>query len=401
MTEQKRLEIHLRQFQKMEAVGQLAAGVAHDFNNILQVIQGFTEVLLFTNQIDASQQEPLQRITDATERAARLVRQLMTFSRKAYFKKEPVDLQNTLATISGMLPRLLPETIDVSITVAPELPLIHADVGMMDQALVNLALNARDAMPAGGSLTIRAYEVGPRDHRGPKTDGTTPERLVCLSVADTGCGMSPEVQARIFEPFFTTKPVGKGTGLGLASVYGIAEEHGGWVEVQSQPGVGSEFRLYLPACTEVGKTDATAVSPHSDHAGHETILVVEDEQSLREYLVTILNARGYRTFEAASGPEALQIWAKHRGEIQLLLTDMIMPGGLTGRQLAERLLLEDPSLKVIFSSGYSPGATGQDLAVMEENNFIAKPYTTAKLLTMLREMLEGVKPCIGGSRQIG
>jgi signal transduction histidine kinase/CheY-like chemotaxis protein len=391
VTEQKRLESHLRQFQKMEAVGQLAAGVAHDFNNILQVIQGFTEVLLYTNASDRSQQEPLQRITDATERAARLVRQLMTFSRKAYFKKEPVDIRDTLSAISGMLPRLLPETIDISITVAPNLPLILADVGMMDQALVNLALNARDAMPDGGSLSIRVDEVKGTDQHRSKGDAAG-DSFVCLRVADTGCGMSPEVQARVFEPFFTTKPVGKGTGLGLASVYGIAEEHGGWVEVQSQPGVGSEFRLYLPACTEVGEADPASVLPPPNRNGHETILVVEDEQPLREYLVTILKAHGYRTFDAASGPEALELWARHRGEIRLLLTDMIMPGGLTGRQLAEQLLQEDPSLKVIFSSGYSPGATGQDLAVLEENNFIAKPYSTAKLLTMLRETLERSGP---------
>jgi two-component system, cell cycle sensor histidine kinase and response regulator CckA len=394
VTDQKRLEAQLRQLQKMEAVGQLAAGVAHDFNNILQVIQGFTSVLLYRNQLDLSQQEPLQRITDATERAARLVQQLMTFSRKAYFKKEPVDLRDSLAAMSGMLPRLLPETIETSITVAPNLPLIHADMGMVDQALVNLALNARDAMPEGGLLTIRADEAEHRGHSEPDAKETSPKRFVCLSVADTGCGMSPEVQARLFEPFFTTKPVGKGTGLGLASVYGIAEEHGGWV--QSQPGVGSEFRLFLPACTEAGKPDATSVSPHSNHAGHETILVVEDEEALREYLLTILNEHGYRTFEAASGPEALQIWAKHRGEIQLLLTDMVMPGGLTGRQLAEQLLLEDPSLKVIFSSGYSLGAADQDLAVMKENNFIAKPYTTFKLLTLVRETLEGVRPGVSG-----
>jgi two-component system, cell cycle sensor histidine kinase and response regulator CckA len=388
VTEQQRLETQLRQSQKMEAVGQLAAGVAHDFNNILQIIQGYSGMLLANGTLSPSDKKPLQRIMDATTRAASLVRQLLTFSRKTSPQMQGVDIRSTLATISEMLPRLLPENIVVSILPATNLPLVNADPGMMEQALMNLALNARDAMPEGGWLTISADEVELSSRLGLNSGDTGPNRFLCLSVADTGCGMPPDVLAHIFEPFFTTKSVGKGTGLGLATVYGIAKQHGGWVEAQSQPGKGSKFRVYIPSCYSMTRPEAAPAVQPAAQSGHETILVVEDELELREFLVEILAAHGYRIIDAGSGPEALDRWSEHRDQIQLLLTDMVMPGGLTGRQLAERLLSEAPSLKVIYSSGYSPGMAGNDLAVMQDRNFIAKPYTAGKLLGMIRDCLD-------------
>jgi len=389
VTEQQRLESQLLQAQKMEAVGQLAAGVAHDFNNILQIIQGYSGLLQENDDLSQLGRKQLQRIIDATGRASSLVRQLLTFSRKTSLQMQAVDIRTTLASISEMLSRLLPENIVVSITSAPHPPPIHVDPGMIEQALMNLALNARDAMPEGGWLTICADEVELSARFGRSDDDPGANRFLCLSVSDTGCGMPPEVLAHIFEPFFTTKSVGKGTGLGLATVYGIAKQHGGWVEAQSQPGKGSKFRLYLPACLPVPRTVTAMVVQQLPADGHETILVVEDEKELRDFLVEILTAHGYRTLDAGSGPEALERWSERPGQIQLLLTDMIMPGGMTGRQLAERLKLEDPALKVIFSSGYSPGITGRDLAVLQDRNFISKPYTAAQLLTMLRKSLDG------------
>jgi CheY-like chemotaxis protein len=260
---------------------------------------------------------------------------------------------------------------------------------MIEQILMNLAVNARDAMPEGGWLNLSADEVELSSGFLLNKEVRSPNRFLCLSVADTGCGMTPEVLTHIFEPFFTTKPVGKGTGLGLATVYGIAKQHRGWVEAQSQPGKGTKFRVFLPASCSIAQAEPGLDRAQSAGGNQELILVAEDEQDLREYLVEMLALHGYRTLDAGSGPEALELWSKNRGRIQLLLTDMIMPGGLTGRQLAERLRAEDPALKVIFSSGYSPGLTGSDLITLHDRNFIAKPYTTPRLLQLIRECLDG------------
>ncbi len=389
ITEQMALESQLRQAQKMEAVGQLAAGVAHDFNNILTVIQGHSTLLLAGRSPDSSERKPLQTIVAAAERAGKLVRQLLTFSRKQFVKMSPMDIANTLNAIAEMLPRVLPENITVTINAGSDLPQINADAGMMEQMLMNLAVNARDAMPSGGRVLITAalQEISPE--RAGKNQDARPGQFLCLSVADNGCGMPPEVLAHIFEPFFTTKPIGKGTGLGLATVYGIAKQHEGWAEVESQTGQGSTFRIFIPICNSDHAVEPDQSIAEPMRRGTETILVVEDEGAVRDYVAEVLTAHGYQTIVAESGPQALERFAQHPGKIHLLLTDMVMPGGLSGRQLGEHLLAQDPSLKVIYSSGYSPGMAGRDVAVLRDKHFLPKPYRPANLLGALRRCLDG------------
>lgn len=392
ITDQMALEKQLRQAQKMEAVGQLAAGVAHDFNNILTVIQGYSSLMLGGKAAGAPERRPLETIAAAADRASKLVRQLLTFSQKQFARLQPIPLDNVLSSLADMLPRLIPEAITVIIEPASDLPAVNADAGMLEQMLLNLALNARDAMPEGGKLILGADTIEIEVVAAGSHSDARPGRFVCLSVTDTGCGMPPEVISHLFEPFFTTKPVGKGSGLGLATVYGIVKQHQGWVEVRSQPEQGSCFRVFLPACVAAAAPDAQPVAsppPEPSPRGSETILVVEDEAEVREFVVSVLNAHGYRTVVADSGPQALEKWANHAGKIHLLVTDMVMPGGLTGRELSDRLLARDPALKVIFSSGYSPGQEVKDLALAHRDNFLSKPYRANELLERVRQCLDG------------
>jgi PAS domain S-box-containing protein len=384
ITGQINLENQLREAQKMEAVGQLAAGVAHDFNNILTVIQGYASLLLAEKSPESSDRQPLETIAEQAEQAGRLVRQLLTFSRKQFVQIKPTDIGNIFLSISKMLPRVLSEDIAVIIQADPGLPLINADAGMMEQMLINLAVNARDAMPAGGRLDISAKEVDVSPAQANNHPDARPGRFLCLSVADTGHGMPPEVLSHIFEPFFTTKPVGKGTGLGLAVVYGIVKQHEGWVEVQSQPDHGSCFRIFLPVCIVEPQPELITPGPELMRRGSETILVVEDEPAVRDVVVKLLSSHGYQTLVADSGPKALERWAQHRGKIHLLLTDMVLPGGLTGREVSHRLLAQDPTLKVIYSSGYSPCLAG----TAQDQTFLPKPYRASQLLNKLRECLD-------------
>jgi PAS domain S-box-containing protein len=388
VTEQLKLETQLRQAQKMEAVGQLAAGIAHDFNNILAVVQGNSSLLLTTKPPGASDTKALESICAAADRASKLVRQLLTFSRKQLPELHPMNIRDTLTTVSEMLPRVLTPMIEVEVQAPENLPNVCADAGMLESVLMNLAVNARDAMPNGGRIKISAevVEIGAEAATG------TPEmregRFVRLSVADTGCGISPEVLPRIFEPFFTTKPLGKGTGLGLATVYGITRQHSGWVEVESKLNQGTVFHVLLPAIEggEICKAQPPTVRPSS--GGGETILVVEDEPDLRDLVSQVLESQGYKVVQASSGTEALETWSKHAGNIHLLLTDMVMPDGLGGRKLAERLTSEDPRLRVIFTSGYSAGMPGTELATVEERQFLAKPYRPSALLEVVRRCLD-------------
>lgn len=388
VTEQLTLENQLRQAQKMEAVGQLAAGVAHDFNNILTVIQGYTSLMLSEKASKLDDRKPIETISAAAEKAGNLVRQLLAFSRKQFVRLKPMNMGSVLLSISNLLPRLLPENIVITITRASKLPQINADAGMMEQMLVNLAVNARDAMPEGGRFTIgvEAVEVGAA--QAANYQDARPGRFLCISVADTGCGMTAEVMSHIFEPFFTTKPVGKGTGLGLATVYGIVKQHNAWIEVQSEPGRGSCFRIFLPTCSGEAKAESSPAAPKPAHHGNETILVVEDEAAVRDFVVEVLRSHGYHTLIADSGPQALERWGQHNGKIHLLLTDMVMPGGMTGREVGERLLAKDPALKIIYSSGYSPGLDENDLSKFRGKTFLPKPYNMDELLEKLRECLD-------------
>ncbi len=392
ITDRLNLEAQLRHSVKMEAVGQLAAGVAHDFNNILTVIQGHADLLLHKVNSDPQSENPLKQICLASERAGNLIRQLLMFSRKQVMQHRFLDLNEVISNLLQMLQRLLGEHIALEIHPAARLPAIYGDTGMIEQALMNLAVNARDAMPKGGRLIVRTslkkFENSAKSLNAQAREG----EFVCLSVIDSGCGMDDKTLNRVFEPFFTTKEVGKGTGLGLATVYGIVQQHQGWVEVESQVGQGTTFTIFLPATASKLSPKLALSSQHSAQGGAETILVVEDEPALRLLVVEILKLYGYRVFDAASGLLALDVWKEHKEKIDLLLTDMVMPDGISGRELAERLLKEQPTLKVIYTSGYSPGMAGKDTALLTGFNFLPKPYPPSRLAEVVRACLNNETP---------
>jgi CheY-like chemotaxis protein len=289
-----------------------------------------------------------------------------------------------------MLQRILEEQIQLQFKFSEELLVIHADPGMVDQILLNLTVNARDAMPKGGHITIETLAVEFDEVTAAQTAEARRGSFVCLSVTDTGSGIPPEILPRIFEPFFTTKEVGKGTGLGLATVFGIVQQHKGWINVHSEVGRGSTFRVYLPRLTKISDTDFFWSPPASIRGGQETILLVEDDSSVRASERTTLSRLGYRVLEASTGNEALAVWKQYRNEIRVLLTDLVMPGGMTGRELAEQLLQHDSKLKVIYSSGYSAEIAGKDLFLEEGVNFLAKPFQAQKLAHTLRTCLDKI-----------
>jgi PAS domain S-box-containing protein len=388
ITERLMLEAQLRQSQKMESVGQLAAGVAHDINNILTVIQGHAGLLLNAVPPGADSIRSIKQISAASERAASFIRQLLTFSRKQIFRSKILDLNAVLQNLKGMLPRLIGEDITLETHCQPELPCIQADTGMVEQIVMNLAANARDAMPKGGKLRI-ATSVAEIDAAYVRQH---PEArvgwFVCLTVSDTGCGMDPQVLRRVFEPFFTTKEVGKGTGLGLATVYGVVKQHHGWIEVQSEVGVGTTFKVLLPVAGKAGDAPADpAVKSETVRGGKETILLVEDEIGLLELVRDILQHYHYSVLIASSGAEALRTWDGCNGQVDLLLTDMVMPGGMTGGELAAELKKRKPGLKVIYASGYSSALTGKDFS-QGDNIFLAKPYQPVQVARLIRNTLD-------------
>lgn len=388
VTERLSLELQLRQAQKMESVGQLAAGVAHDFNNILTIIQGHAALLEMNSPLGTVMAESLKQISQATERASGLTRQLLMFSRKQVMQPKELDLNDLISNVAKMLRRLLGEHITVRFNHSLSLPPIYADAGMLEQVVVNLAVNARDAMSKGGNLTIstRTVQVDTDYVRGHPEARTG--AFVCLTIADAGCGMDGQTLNHLFEPFFTTKGVGKGTGLGLATVYGIVKQHQGWIEVNSQVGQGSTFNLFFPG----GPRALPVAPPRADalkiRGGQETVLLVEDEPALRELVLAILQNYGYRVLAAATGVQALKVWEQHKHEIDLLLTDLMMPEGITGRELAERVLAEDPELKVIYSSGYSVDTLEQEFALKIAGHFLQKPYQPELLARMIRQCLD-------------
>ena len=394
-TERLRLEAQLRQAQKMESVGQLAAGVAHDFNNMLTIIQGHSSLLLAKPNLPEDVREPIQSTYFAAERAAALTRQLLMFSRRSTLQTKPLDLRATVGNMSKMLHRLIGENISLKFIAAPGLPIILADRGMMEQVVMNLSVNARDAMPGGGILTI-SLEPANLDKKYRDTHpGAAIGSFVRLRVSDTGTGMDSATLAHLFEPFFTTKEIGQGTGLGLATVYGIVKQHDGWVEVTSSPGRGTTFDVFFPASNEVIMEEARPVASAPPAAGGtETILIVEDEPVLREMARAILENSGYQILEAGSGKEALVVWDRREGPIDLLLTDMMMPEGVSGLDLAERLLDLQPGLKIIFSSGYSVEEIDSEVLNRTQAHFLQKPYSYESLSGAVRECLD--KPVAAG-----
>jgi signal transduction histidine kinase/CheY-like chemotaxis protein len=384
----------LRQSQKLESIGQLAGGVAHDFNNLLTVITGNADMARMQAQ-DLSGQvtECLDQISAASDRAAKLTRQLLAFSRKQMLQSQPVNLDDAIMNLSKMLKRIIGEHIDLQCHYSPALPLVRADIGMLEQVLVNLAVNARDAMPDGGQLHITTEKIAFESGRDPSHPEGRPGDFVCTTVKDTGTGISPEILPRLFEPFFTTKDVGKGTGLGLATVYGILKQHQGWIEVASQIGAGSSFKFYLPSLQGASQIPNDPQPEDLEPArGTETILLVEDEAAVRSITRLILERYGYHVLEAGSAPEALRIWESATQEVDLLLTDVVMPEGVTGRKLAEELREKKTSLKVIFQSGYGTEvmAGSTDFLRKSHSYFLQKPCAPRVLLCAVRRCLDGL-----------
>ncbi len=386
ITEQLKLEAQLRQSQKMEAVGQLASGVAHDFNNLLTVIRGHAELRIGTVDLDPELSESLKQIARASERAGGLTRQLLAFSRRHLTRPKPIDLNELVTGLREMAQSLISEQITIQCDLADGLPPAYADPSDLEQVLLNLIVNARDAMPQGGQLTIStaACEVGEEEAR------LDPEARIgsflCLNVQDTGCGMDTQVLSRIFEPFFTTKPPGKGTGMGLAMVYGIVKQHQGWTSVSSGPGKGTAFRIFLPVSAEPLPVAEKANGPQ-DSRGHETILVVEDEPDLRVIAANMLSSAGYRVLQASSGVDALRIWFAEDGKIDLLFSDVVMPEGMSGRKLAEKLRARKPALKVVLTSGHNSELKDQASGI-PDMFFLAKPYSTLEIIAAVRACLD-------------
>jgi len=388
VTEQRQAEQALRQAQKMEAVGQLTGGVAHDFNNLLTVILGNLQILAEHVQGDAEAGELLKAAIKAGRRGADLNRTLLAFSRRQRLAPAPVDLNELIAGMAGMLRRALGETIQTVVVPSPGLPLAMADPAQLETALLNLAVNARDAMPEGGTLTIETASVVLDESYTAREADVAPGSYVMLAVSDTGSGMSPEVLMHAFEPFFTTKDTGKGSGLGLALVYGFVKQSGGHVKIYSEEGHGTTVRLYLPpvrgSIEQALEAPAAAVHPK----GSETVLVVEDEEDVRELACRVLNGLGYRVLSAADGAAALAILEREAG-VDLLFTDVVLPGGLNGPELARRAASADRAPRVLYTSGYTGNAIQQLDAIEQGVRLICKPYPIEELARKVRAALDG------------
>lgn len=385
VSEHRQMADMLRQSQKMEAVGRLAGGVAHDFNNLLTVIGGYADILLSSLDLADPRRHEVEEIKKAGDRASSLTRQLLTFSRQRPASLEPLDLRSVVANLEKMLRRLIGEDVELAVRAAPELALVRADLGRIEQVIVNLAVNARDAMPVGGRLIIETAE------REMAEGGRIPAgRYVTLTVTDTGCGMDNATQRRIFEPFFTTKEPGRGTGLGLTTVREIVRESGAYIDVESAVTAGTTFRIFFP---RVPSTVAGA--PLKEHrtrklAGSETIMLVEDEETVRSMARHILAARGYRVVEATSGEEALRLSEAHGGAVDLLLTDIVMPR-MSGRELAERAVARLPKLRVLYMSGYTRDAISRHAGLDPETPYLQKPFTALSLSEAVRRALDGTR----------
>jgi len=388
ITERRLLELQLREAQRLESIGRLAGGVAHDFNNLLTVILGFTETLLDGLPAGDERRAGAEQIRAAGRRAVDLTQQLLAFGRRQVFQMQMLDLNAVLTEMRDILQRLVGEQIEVAISPGARQCLVRADRGQIEQVILNLALNARDAMPAGGRLGIVTSDMLPAAGEQAIPAG----RWRQLAVNDSGTGMSPEIQAHIFEPFFTTKEVGQGAGLGLATVHGIVTQTGGRIEVDSAPGKGTTFRVFLPgAADEAGREDAALTPAPSETRGEETVLLVEDESAVRAFIAKVLCRRGYRVIEAADGDQAIDTAHGHAGVIHLLVTDLVMPG-MTGRELARFMTHERPGLRVLFISGYSEERVEQRGSESVSEAFLQKPFTPVALARQVRQVLDAPGP---------
>ncbi|MBN1991256.1 MAG: response regulator [Anaerolineae bacterium] len=387
--EHRQLEEQLRQAQKMEAIGRLAGGMAHDFNNLLTVITGYSELLLHRHiERHDPRYKDIEQIFKAGERATALTRQLLAFSRQQVIQPEILDLNAIITDTNEMLRRLISEDIDLITILDPTLGHIKADANQIESIILNLAVNAYDAMPHGGKLTIKTSNLKLGAGSADKPIGLEPGRYVLLTVSDTGIGMDAETLSHIFEPFFTTKAKGKGTGLGLATVYGIVQQNKGGLSVSSQPGRGATFQIYLPQIEPVKPLAGAEPGLSKPLRGTETILLVEDEDMVRELARYALVQNGYRVLEARHGREALEVCRQHEGPIHLLLTDVVMPSGLSGRNLAEQLTALYPETKVLYMSGYVDKAIVQRGVLDPNIAFLPKPFSPVSLSRKVREVLD-------------
>jgi nitrogen-specific signal transduction histidine kinase len=386
VTERKRLEEQFRQAQKMQAVGRLAGGIAHDFNNLLTIILGYCEIVLEGLRPSDPLHDLLEQIEKAGKRASVLTNQLLAFSRKQVLQPRVLELNVLVAEMEKMLGRLIGEDVDLAVAAAPDLWRIKADVGQMEQVLMNLAINARDAMTNGGKLTIETDNVELDDLYVSAHSESRPGEYVRLAVTDSGCGMDPVTMAQIFEPFFSTKG-DKGTGLGLATVYGIVKQSGGHIEVYSEVGIGTTFKVYLPRDYEDSTTHSASQAPKTIHQGNETVLLTEDEDAVRALAKLVLQRNGYRVLEARHGGEALLLCEQTQEVIDLLVTDVVMPN-MNGRQVAERLKTIRPEMKVLFLSGYTDDAIVRHGVLDANMHFLQKPFTAEGLAQKVRTVLD-------------
>jgi signal transduction histidine kinase len=376
----------LRQAQKMEAIGRLAGGVAHDFNNLLTVIRGYSRLLLDRGPATEFR-SGLERIDDAADRAASLTSQLLAFSRRQVLQPKVFNLNTLVGNLEKMLRRLVREDIEMRTVLAADLGSVRADRTQIEQVILNLVVNARDAMPDGGKLTIETCNVSLDASYASRHQTVEAGHYVSLAVSDTGAGIAPENLARIFEPFFTTKELGKGTGLGLSMVYGIVKQSGGNIWVYSEPGRGTSFKVYLPLVTAPADSLALESAPVSSHRGAETLLVVEDDEQVRELASEALSAAGYSVLVADTPQAAISIYRDHAARIDLLLTDVVMPG-IGGRELAKQLTAIRPDLRVLYMSGYTPQAILHHGELEADTFFVQKPFTPSSLAAKIREVLD-------------
>ena len=386
VTQRKLLEEQLNQSQKMEAVGMLAGGIAHDFNNLLTIITGYSQLLLNSMHESDTNRLAVEQVMKAGERAAALTGQLLLFSRRQKLQPKVLDLNDLVSGTASMLRRLIGEDIDLRLVLGADLGRVSADPGRLEQALVNLVVNARDAMPKGGLLTVETANVTLGEDYINTHIQTRPGSYVMLAVSDNGHGMDAETRARLFEPFFTTKAKGKGTGLGLSTVFGVVRQSGGTIEVYSERGQGTSFKIYLPRIDQAA-TIAEKEQAHSSRPGHETLLIVEDDEMVRRLVRDTLEREGYRILDAGSPEDASRIAARNKRPIDLMITDVVLPQ-MNGKQLAEQLGRDRPEMRVLYMSGYTDNAVVASAGLPPGSAFLQKPFTPGALSRRVRELLD-------------
>ena len=385
-SEKIKLEQQLRQVQKMESIGRLAAGIAHDFNNVLSVIIGYSDLLLTTIPSNDPIHEKIKRIHDSGSRAATLTRQLLAFSRKQVLEKKVISINTIIRNFLKILGKMVGEDIVITTYLSEESCIVEADPGQIEQIIMNLIVNAKDAMPNGGEIIIETARINLDKHYVNKHIEVKPGQYVLMAISDTGEGMDEDVLSKIFDPFFTTKEQGKGTGLGLATVYGIVKQHDGYIYAYSEKNRGTTFKIYLPASKKTEEETESKSTARTLLQGNETILIVDDNASIRQLIVETLKPLGYNCLQAASGKDAMDVLRKYKGEVHLLITDVVMPG-MSGRELAETIREERPEMKVIFMSGYTENIIAHHGVLEQGINYISKPITPVTLTQKIRSVL--------------